>query len=333
MKKVYLILMIVGTLFACSKDEPVKSSLASIDDFKIEFKDVDAKEVHMEGLGTENITVSVPFGADLKGKVTVIVSQKATVTPVSGTEVTFVDGVAQDFVVKAEDGTVKIYKVTVNVRGEVGSGTKLKKFKEDGGGVYPVVTYEFTYNEANLVSGYTRTESEEKEYVFKYDAKNQIISKENAADKEVVTYSYNDEGQIASAEEKRDGELITSYMYEYDDKGHLVKLTATKDGNDYIQEFEYKGNNVITHKIGKYQKYEATFDDKNNPFIGIFPSAYGKILAGNYANMSVNQNNIITRTGADEELKYEYNKDNYPVSYSYTIFAGSVSIVVTFEYF
>ncbi len=334
MKKVYLILMIVGTLFACSKDdEPVKSSLASIDDFKIEFKDVDAKAVQTEGLGTENITVSVPFGTDLKAKVTVKVSEKATIVPVSGTEITFVDGKSQDFVVTAEDGTAKTYKVTVNVRGEVGSGTKLKKLMQDGGGIFPTVTYDFTYNDANLVSGYTETEGEKASvYVLKYDSKNQVIEKENTTDKVVVKYTYNDKGQIASGEEKKDGKLLFSYVYEYNDKGHLSKLTRKEEGkDDYVQSFEYKDGNVVKHKIVN-DTYEATFDDKNNPFIGIFPSAYGKILVGNYRTISVNQNNFVTKTGADAALTYEYNKDNYPVSYSYTVF-GFATIKVTFEYF
>ncbi len=335
MKKIYLILMVAVTLFACSKDEePTKSSLASIDDLKIEFKDVDVKAVQMEGLGTENITVSVPFGTDLKAMVTVKVSEKATVVPASKTEVTFVDGKAQDFVVTAEDGTVKTYKVTVNVRGEVGSGTKLKKITKEDGLYGSTTTYDFTYNEANLVSGYTQTEPEKvTEYVFKYNAKNQITEKEDKTDNIVVYYTYNDKGQIVSAEEKKQRKLLFSYVYEYNENGLLSKLTRKQEGqNDYVQSFEYDGQNVVAHKIAN-DTYNATFDDKNNPFIGIFPNAYGKILAGNYRVISVNKNNFITKTGADEALVYEYNTDNYPVSYSYSIFNGFAAITVSFEYF
>ncbi|MBS9767708.1 MAG: hypothetical protein KGV44_09250 [Flavobacteriaceae bacterium] len=334
MKKICLFLMIVGALFACSDDEePRKSSLASIEDLKIEFKGIDAKAVQMDGVGTENITVSVPFGTDLKAVTTIKVSAKATVKPQSGTEITFVDGKPQKFVVTAEDNTVKEYTVTVNVRGEVGSGTKLKKVVKEDGLDGSTTTYAFTYNDADLVAGYTQTKGgKEKVFVLGYNEKNQIISKKNTTDKVEVTYAYNEKGQIISAEEKKEGKLEFSYVYEYNESGLLVKLTRKdKENDNYVQEFGYDGDNVVSHKIAN-DTYEATYDDKNNPFIGIYPNAYGKILAGNYKVISVNKNNFITKTGADAELVYEYNTDNFPVSYSYTVW-GFATIKVTFEYF
>ncbi len=324
MKKVYLILMIVGTLFACSKDdEPTKSSLASIDDLKIEFKDVDAKAVQMEGLGTENITVSVPFGTDLKGKVTVKVSQKATVTPVSGTEVTFVDGKAQDFVVKAEDGTVKIYKVTVNVRGEVGSGTKVKSISIDQG--WAVDKFEFTYNDkTNFVTTYTSYGTTD---TYTYDAKNQITEKKN--DKTITTYKYKD-GLIVSAEEKnvKDSKLKYSYKYEYaNDK--LVKIERTDSENKTtVQKFKIddKGN-TVSYTTGT-QEFENEFDAKKNPMKGIYPTAFSKISAGK-GLVSVNMNNVI-KSGI-VEYKYVYNKADYPESASYEIWGMAVK--VEYKYF
>ncbi len=338
MKKIYLILglIVAGTFFSCSNDgdDPVvKSSLASISEFSIDFQGVKKGGVITEGLGTENITVSVPFGTNLTAKTNIKVSKGATVEPKSGTEVTFEDGKAKDFVVTAEDGTKKTYKVNVKVRPEVGSGTKLKKFTEENGLYGKTTTYEFSYNDSNLVSNYTETEgSKSKKYILKYNSKNQITEKENTTDKIVVSYVYDDKGLIVSAEEKKEGELLFSYVYEYNSDGDLSKLTRKQEGeDDYIQTFEYEEGNVVKHKIAK-DVYSSTFDKKHNPFIGIFPKSYGKILVGNFKVMSVNKNNFITKTGADAELVYEYNTDDFPVNYSYTVF-GFATIKVTFEYF
>lgn len=339
MKRIYAILTFVlalGTMVSCSKEEAPKSSLNSITEFLISFDattGVTADDIQYQATGTE-INITVPYGTGLTGVTSAIkIPEKATILPASGTKINFEDGVAKQFVVTAEDGTQKTYNVTVTTRGEVGSGTKLKKLIEENGLYATTTTYDFTYNDANLVSKYNKTEGENvKEFVFKYNSKNQISEKENKTDNVVVTYAYNDQNQIISAEEKKEGELTFSYVYEYNNEGYMSKITRKQEGeDDFVQTFEYDGKNVTKHKIVN-DTYVSTFDDKNNPFIGIFPNAYGKILAGNYRVISVNENNFITKTGADAELVYEYNTDNYPLSYSYVVF-GFATIKVTFEYF
>ncbi len=324
MKKVYLILMVIGTLFACSKDEPVKSSLASIDDFKIEFKDVDAKAVQTEGLGTENITVSVPFGTDLKAKVILKVSEKATVVPVSGTEITFVDGKSQDFVVTAEDGTAKTYKVTVNVSPEVGSGTKVKSISIDQG--WAVDKFEFTYNDkTNFVATYTSYGTTD---TYTYDTKNQITEKKN--DKIITTYKY-ENGLIVSAEEKNveDSKLKKTYKYEYvNDKLSKIETTNVETKKTTVEKFEINDkDNTVTYTTGN-EEYKNEFDDKKNPMKGIYPTAFSKISAGK-GFVSVNTNNVL-KSGI-VEYKYVYNKANYPESVSYEIWGMAVK--VEYKYF
>ncbi len=318
--------MIVGALFACSDDEePVrKSSLASIEDLKIDFKGIDAKEVQMNGVGTENITVSVPFGTDLKAVTTIKVSAKATIKPQSGTEITFVDGKPQKFVVTAEDNTVKEYTVTVNVRGEVGSGTKLKSITIDQGWAKDV--FAFTYNdETNFVA--TSTAYEET-FTYIYDSKNQITEKKS--DKTITTYKY-ENGLIVSAEQKtvKDSKLSKTYKYEYTN-GNLSKVETTnaKDNKVTIETYKVddKGN-TVTYASGS-EEYKNEFDDKKNPMKGIFPTAYSKIRVGK-GLASVNTNNV-SKSGI-LEYQYNYNKADYPESATFEMWGAKMT--VEYKYF
>ncbi len=327
MKKIYLLFVIIGTFFACSdNDEPAKLSLASIDNLEIAFEGIDAKEIQMEGLGTEDIKVSVPFGTNLKALTTIKVSAKATVEPQSGTEITFIDGTSQNFVVTAEDGTQKTYRVTVIIRGEVGSGTKLKSIIIDQGWAKDV--FAFTYNEeTNFVA--TATEYEET-FTYVYDSKNQITEKKS--DKTIITYKYED-GLIVSAEQKEveggDAKLKKSYKYEYAN-GNLSKVETTnaKDNKVTIETYKVddKGNTIV-YTSGS-EEFKNEFDDKKNPMKGIFPAAYSKIRVGK-GFQSVNTNNVV-KSGI-MEYKYVYNKSDYPESVSYEIWG--MPITVEYKYF
>ena len=130
MKKTFSIIFafIAIALTSCSSDDDnavQPSSLAEITDFSLTFNNVNESDINYD-LGT-NITVSVPFGTSLEDIIpNIAISEGATITPASGEQVDFVDGEAKTFTVTAEDGSVKEYTVTVNVRGEVGSGSRLK---------------------------------------------------------------------------------------------------------------------------------------------------------------------------------------------------------------
>ncbi len=66
---------------------------------------------------TGNITLTVPFGTNLKTLVpTIKLSTLATVSPLSGVNQDFTNPVT--YTVKAEDGTTKVYKVFISIPGE-----------------------------------------------------------------------------------------------------------------------------------------------------------------------------------------------------------------------
>ncbi|MAO37629.1 MAG: hypothetical protein CMP12_17295 [Zunongwangia sp.] len=336
MKKTFSIIFafIAIALTSCSSDDDnavQPSSLAEITDFSLTFNNVNESDINYD-LGT-NITVSVPFGTSLEDIIpNIAISEGATITPASGEQVDFVDGEAKTFTVTAEDGTEKEYTVTVNVRGEVGSGTKLK--------TYTVVDLFFgtsvktySYNEANFVSEISEeidgTETTVSSFV--YDDKNQVIALQVEAKNEETTYTYED-GKIVGAETTIDDNLVFTYEYIYNENGDLAierRIDHTDDDDLSENKFVYENGNVIEeNQYGLVST--AEYDDKNNPFIELYPSAYAAINVG---IQSVNQNNPISGTLADDTIPYEYNEDGYPVSASYSYYDGAATVDKTFTYY
>ena len=336
MKKTFSIIFafIAIALTSCSSDDDnavQPSSLAEITDFSLTFNNVNESDINYD-LGT-NITVSVPFGTSLEDIIpNIAISEGATITPASGEQVDFVDGEAKTFTVTAEDGTEKEYTVTVNVRGEVGSGTKLK--------TYTVVDLFFgtsvktySYNEANFVSEISEeidgTETTVSSFV--YDDKNQVIALQVEAKNEETTYTYED-GKIVGAETTIDDNLVFTYEYIYNANGDLAierRIDHTDDDDLSENKFVYENGNVIEeNQYGLVST--AEYDDKNNPFIELYPSAYAAINVG---IQSVNQNNPISGTLADDTIPYEYNEDGYPVSASYSYYDGAATVDKTFTYY
>lgn len=350
MKKIQLILSVFITavmMTSCSKDEPIAgkdnptviSSLKSINSFEIAFEGVDAKDVQTEKKG-ENITISVPFKTSLTGlKPTIKISEKATVSPKSGEAIDFADGVAKKFTVTAEDKTKKVYNVTINVRGEVGSGSKLKTYLlvKNYGGVFDLdnklTTY--TYNTTSkFISKYSVKNNQTANkpalvYTFVYDAKNQVTEKKCESKKESSIYVYNDKGQITTSTDKKDGKLVYSYTYTYNNDGDLSKIVRIKDSDkkETTYSYKYKNGNTIEDKVGK-EATAATYDDKNNPFKGMYPKAFEKIQVGIH---KINKNNPITITG-EKDIKYTYNTDMYPLTMASTNKNVPVTTKKTFTY-
>ncbi|MBL4746417.1 MAG: hypothetical protein JKY08_08610 [Flavobacteriaceae bacterium] len=339
MKKVYSILCLfiaTAAFVSCSDDDDVAlSSLNNITAFEINFEGIESDAITYD-LGN-SIAVSVPFGTTLEGLVaTITVDALAEIVPASGMEVDYVDGVATVFTVTAEDGTIKTYPVTVNVRGEVGSGTQL--------GVYEIAdlygetaVYTYAYSDAKFVSEIEIVANDFGDITttivtFVFDGKNQVIGKNVVADNSAITYVYNELGVITTALIKKDEELTNTYSYEYDAlTGELVtetRIDHTDADSVSVISFEYENGNVTTeNRFG--QVYTATYDDKNNPFKGIYPKAYSIINVGIHA---VNNNNPATGTLADEAVIYEYNVDNFPVSAAYTYFGGFATVAKTYTY-
>lgn len=339
MKKTFSIIFafIAIALTSCSSDDDnavQPSSLAEITDFSLTFNNVNESDINYD-LGT-NITVSVPFGTSLEDIIpNIAISEGATITPASGEQVDFVDGEAKTFTVTAEDGSVKEYTVTVNVRGEVGSGTRLKTYIMDDE-VFGLTKRAYTYNDANFVSEISEEVTEfgmttNKIYSFVYDDKNQIIALQVEATNEETTYSYED-GKIVGAETTIDDNLVYTYEYIYNENGDLAiekRIDHTDDDDLSENKFVYENGNVIEeNQYGLVST--AEYDDKNNPFIELYPSAYAAINVG---IQSVNQNNPISGTLADDTIPYEYNEDGYPVSASYSYYDGAATVDKTFTYY
>lgn len=259
MKKIYSILCLfiaVSAMVSCSSDDKiVVSSLNSIISFEIDFEGLTADDVNYD-LGND-ITISVPFGTNLVALISTIeVDAKATITPASGEALDFTDGEAIEFTVTAEDAvTTKMYNVTINVRGEVGSGTKLKTytFTEDFGFINIVTSTTLTYNEtSNFVTTISTKEEEEEDAFVEtliYDAKNQVIEK--TAEGENTVYSYNAEGQITQAVFMRGEVKKYTYDYTYDSNGSLateIRIDHEESDvnrNKYNQAYTVKDGNLI----------------------------------------------------------------------------------------
>jgi len=340
MKKIYSILCLfvaVAATVSCSDDdEIVLSTLNNISAFEINFEGLTTEDVTYD-LGN-SITISVPFNTSLTTLVpTIEIAEAATISPASGTAVDFVDGVAVPFTVTAEDGiSVKTYNVTINVRGEVGSGSRIETYTlADLYGENSVSTYK--YAESNFVNEITKEVNDWGDitttiYTLVYDDKNQVIEVKSEAAELSTVYSYNEAGQIETGVYKVKGELTYTYTYAYDAEGNLTTETRTNHtDSDAVSVITFTTENGNVVKEDRYgEVYEAAFDDKNNPFKGIYPAAYSAINVG---IQSVNVNNPISGTLADDVVTYEYNTDGYPISAAYTYFGGFATVDKTFTYY
>jgi len=341
MKKIFSILSLflaisVATVSCSSDDDAVTlSSLATITDFSVSIDGVSADDITYD-LGS-TIAVSVPFGTDLSAvEPTIAISENATVSPASGSVVSFEDGEPKVFVVTAEDGiTTKDYNVIISTRGEVGSGSQLLTYQiSDLFGEYSTTTY--SYNESNFVSGYAKEIDDfgtliTVEYSIIYDDKNQVIEKRSSDATESTVYEYNEAGQIVKGLYSYEDALTYTYEYEYDANGSLAverRIDHTDDDSATEVDFTIVDGNVVVENIFG-SDYVATYDDKNNPFVGQYPAAFSAINAGIQA---VNTNNPISGTLADGAITYEYNTDNYPTKASYTYFEGIATVEKIYTY-
>lgn len=336
MKKVFpfLSLIIALVIVSCSSDDSdkvVQSSLNSITSFKINFEGLSEEDVIYD-LGN-NITISVPFKTNITGLVpNITISEKATISPASGEAVNFVDGVAMLFTVTAENGDEKVYNVTINIRGEVGSGSKIKTyhFKDD----FSESLTTYSYDEvSNFIKSYDLEEGgATTTYTLIYDDKNQVI--EVKTDTKSTIYTYNDAGLIVSAVQKDDGTESFTFTYTYDAQDRLEKSERVNKENNKVVNTSYTYNeegNVKSETIGA-QKLENTYDDKNNPFKGVYPTAFAKINIGTGLD-AVNINNPAQGSfSSDTPVTYTYNTDNYPLTASYVVF-GFINTNVTYTYF
>jgi len=104
----YVLLLVIGLSFSCKKDEK-KATDKEIISFKIVGQIGDSKRDSVAA----TISVVMPAGTDLAAiKPSIIVSDKATITPASDVETNFANAVVE-YTVTAEDGSTKKWIVTV----------------------------------------------------------------------------------------------------------------------------------------------------------------------------------------------------------------------------
>ena len=336
MKKVFpfLSLIIALVMVSCSSDDSdkiVQSSLNSITSFNIDFEGLTEDDVVYD-LGN-NITISVPFNTSISGLVpNITISEKATISPAPGQPVNFVDGEAMPFTVTAENGDEKVYNVTINIRGEVGSGSQIKTyhFKDD----YSESITTYTYDEnSNFINSYVVEEGGvTRTYTIVYNNKNQVI--EVKSDTKSTVYTYNDTDLIVSAVEKEDGIEVYIYTYTYDTENRLEKKERLNKENGRVANTSYIYNeegNVKTETVGT-EALENTYDEKNNPFKGVYPTAFAKINVGTGLD-GVNINNPTQGSfSSDTPVTYVYNTDGYPLTASYVVF-GFINTSITYTYY
>jgi len=336
MKKVFpfLSLIIALVMVSCSSDDSdkiVQSSLNSITSFNIDFEGLTEDDVVYD-LGN-NITISVPFKTNISGLVpNITISEKATISPAPGQPVNFVDGEAMPFTVTAENGDEKVYNVTINIRGEVGSGSQIKTyhFKDD----YSESITTYTYDEnSNFINSYVVEEGGvTRTYTIVYNNKNQVI--EVKSDTKSTVYTYNDTDLIVSAVEKEDGIEVYTYTYTYDTENRLEKKERLNKENGRVANTSYIYNeegNVKTETVGT-EALENTYDEKNNPFKGVYPTAFAKINVGTGLD-GVNINNPTQGSfSSDTPVTYVYNTDGYPLTASYVVF-GFINTSITYTYY
>jgi len=332
---VFLVLVITTVSCSSEDDAPMLSSLATITDFTLAIDDVNAEDITYD-LGS-NIIVTVPFGTNLTAVVpTIEVSENATVSPVSNAKITFVDGESKTFTVTAQDEvTTKVYTITINTRGEIGSGSKLEIYAVNQLW-FGLSTTTYSYNDANFINTIS-TEADEWGTTITtvvdlvYNDKNQVIEKKETATNASTTYIY-ESGKIVKADAFVDGVATYIYDYTYNKSGDLTseKRTDKTGDEDEITEILFTivdGNVTVENRYGL--DFTATYDTKNNPFRGLYPAAYDAINVG---IESVNVNNPISGTLADDTVTYEYNTDNYPITASYTSYDGANTVDKAYTY-
>lgn len=124
------ILVILFILSSCSEDpKPVKSSAKAITSFK--FSSITPEVTGIITEGDKKIALTVPAGTNVSAlSPTIVVSEKASVSPASGVVQDFSNPVT--YTVTAEDGTTQGYQVTVTVTIPPSTAKAMTSFKFSG---------------------------------------------------------------------------------------------------------------------------------------------------------------------------------------------------------
>ncbi len=159
-------------------------------------------------------------------------------------------------------------------------------------------TYKYTYNGDGTVREITRSGSRECVYSYKYDSDKRIsqistVNADSGSDEDVIKFTYNNSGKLISAQngskkaafsydgsgrlikkEVTDSDgYILSDIFEYNDRGELIRTTMSQDENgmaDSTEEYQYDKNGALTKKVSKNfrgmtEEYEYKNDEHGNP--------------------------------------------------------------------
>ena len=150
-------------------------------------------------------------------------------------------------------------------------------------------------------------------------------------------YEYNEFGILEKSSSylfiPDSGYDFRSYLiYEHDSNNRIVKSTLYGTDNEIraFWEFAYdsKGNLIyrnLHQNNGPSFHYRYEFDNKNNPL----QLALNSFIAANLSpnNVIVKLDSISTGEVSKLEYIYEYNSNDYPISYTYN------SVTIKYEYY
>lgn len=134
---------------------------------------------------------------------------------------------------------------------------------------------------------------------WKYDLRNESVTS---------TYTYTDGLIVKSV--NTEGNANNVRMYTYDSSKNLTKEQYLRNSELYKEAvYTYSNGNIATEKIAYTDDPNNSitrtyqYDNKNNPFLNVFPEAYLKTL-------HVGKNNIVK--SRDSDIEYQYNSNGFP---------------------
>ncbi|MGB5818353.1 MAG: hypothetical protein WBG90_02635 [Saonia sp.] len=144
---------------------------------------------------------------------------------------------------------------------------------------------EFTYNDADEITGVFHTNSDDTTYSISYTYTNDLISSANYDNGEVTNFTYQSNGLLIGL----DGALFT-----YDQNGNITTIII---------------NDEVTDSF--------LYDNQSNPFLLPYPLAYQKINR-------ISKNNVTYRAFGERNITYAYNADGYPIKSVYIDIGGFI---------
>ncbi len=152
------ILVLLISVFSCSENEVIsKYHFNNIQEFKVE---IEGQTIYAE-IKDNNVVLNWPQSIEIPEKISpsIIASEKATVTPASGTEVNINEEVT--FSITAENGVTKVYNLIIN---ELHPNLKIEEVEEK-------TTANYSYIYTVYGEGFSKEPSKNKVFLVAADGK------------------------------------------------------------------------------------------------------------------------------------------------------------------